>query len=270
MTKRIVRAMLLLVSLWAGVAFAAGEGATRFLFVGNSLSYVGNLPAVFDALCRANGHAVHSEMLVKGGATLADRMADASVAAHLAADHYDYLVLQERGGDLIGGFGETARQASLAATTDLVGVARQAGAQPLYLGTYQRLERSSVRLLAAERELGEQLNLPYVPVSSGLVRGLKDYPDLAWFARDGQHPGPDLTLLQAVQLYQVVYGTLPREQALDVAAPIYGISTTFFPPALASAKALAREPAADGHHYDAAVVRAVLTLLGREMLGARS
>ena len=135
MTNRIVRAMLLLVLLWAGAAFAAGESATRFLFVGNSLSYVGNLPAVFDALCRANGHAVHSEMLVEGGATLADRVQDASGAAHLVADHYDYLVLQERGGDLIGGFGEGG-QAGQPCRDGRSGRAPRAdtGTQPLYLG----------------------------------------------------------------------------------------------------------------------------------------
>ncbi|WP_417068624.1 hypothetical protein [Niveibacterium terrae] len=264
MNRHVARVVLLLVLLWGGAVLAAGEGETRFLFVGNSLSYVGNLPAVFDALCRANGHAVHSEMLVEGGATLADRVADSSVRLQLSAARYDYLVLQERGGDLIGGFGEEARLSSLAATTELTEIARRAGVQPLYLGTYQKLEAFSEQLVAAERELSGPLKLRFVPVSSGLVRGLRDYPELAWFARDGQHPGPDLTLLQAVRLYREVYGALPREQTLDVVAPIYGISTTFFPPALASMKALAREPAADRHHYDAATVRAVRILFGRE------
>lgn len=260
MNRHLVRIILCLALLWGGSALAAGESETRFLFVGNSLSYVGNLPAVFDALCRANGHEVHSEMLVEGGATLADRVADGSVASHLAAAHYDYLVLQERGGDLIDGFGEEARLASLAATADLAGAARKQGAQPVYLGTYQKLEPFSEQLVAAERELAEQLKLRFVPVSSGLVRGLNDYPDLAWFARDGQHPGSTLTLLQAVQLYRVVFGTFPREQALDVVAPIYGISTTFFPPALASARAIPREAAADHLGYDVRTVRAALVL----------
>lgn len=260
MNRPIARIVLLLALLWGGAAFAAGEGEARFLFVGNSLSYVGNLPAVFDALCRANGHEVHSEMLVEGGARLVDRVADSAVRLQLATVRYDYLVLQERGGDLIGGFGEEANLGSLAATTELTGIARQAGVQPIYLGTYQKLEAFSKLLVEAERELSEQLKLRFAPVSSGLIRGLRDSPDLGWFARDGQHPGPALTLLQAVQLYRAVYGALPREQGFDVVAPIYGISTTFFPPALASVKALVREPAADHLRYDEQAVRAALSL----------
>ena len=57
--------------------------ALRLLFVGNSLVYVGNLPAVFDALARRNGRSVQSDMLVKGGATLSDRLEDGSVESAL-------------------------------------------------------------------------------------------------------------------------------------------------------------------------------------------
>lgn len=52
----------------------------RLLFVGNSLTYVGNLPAVYSALAIDNGHAVASDMIVRGGATLSQRVDDGSVA----------------------------------------------------------------------------------------------------------------------------------------------------------------------------------------------
>ena len=57
----------------------------RVLFVGNSQLYVGNMPAVFAALASANGHPVASDMIVRGGASLADRVADGSIAAALRA-----------------------------------------------------------------------------------------------------------------------------------------------------------------------------------------
>ncbi len=69
---RTARAFLVLVLV---LATRSGACATdridrpelRVLFVGNSLVYVGNLPAVFDALARRNGRPVQSDMLVKGG-----------------------------------------------------------------------------------------------------------------------------------------------------------------------------------------------------------
>ena len=45
-------------------------------------------------------------------------------------------------------------------------------------------------------------------------------PDLPWYDADRMHPGPALTLLDAIQLYRAVHGRLP-EHGFSVAAPIY-------------------------------------------------
>ena len=83
------RWMLLLSLLVAGMQVPAGamqpEAAQRVLFVGNSLTYVGNLPATFAALANANDQRVHSAMIVQGGATLEQRVADGSVRQALAS-----------------------------------------------------------------------------------------------------------------------------------------------------------------------------------------
>lgn len=79
------RWMLLLSLLVAGMQVPAGAtqpaAPQRVLFVGNSLTYVGNLPATFAALANANDQRVHSAMIVQGGATLEQRVADGSVVA---------------------------------------------------------------------------------------------------------------------------------------------------------------------------------------------
>src|SRR5690606_7001500 len=83
---------------------------TRVLFVGNSLTYVGNLPAVFDALSHANNHGSRSDMIVAGGGTLTDRVDDGSVERALANGDYTHVVLQERGGDFMCSFGPASCQ----------------------------------------------------------------------------------------------------------------------------------------------------------------
>ena len=58
------RWMLLLSLLLAGMQVPAGATQPavpqRVLFVGNSLTYVGNLPATFAALANANGQHMHA------------------------------------------------------------------------------------------------------------------------------------------------------------------------------------------------------------------
>jgi hypothetical protein len=73
-------ALLLLAALLVGGVSAAASGVDErprmptapleVLFVGNSLTYVGNTPAVFDALTRASGRPSSSDMIVQGGAAL--------------------------------------------------------------------------------------------------------------------------------------------------------------------------------------------------------
>ncbi|HEV2607796.1 MAG TPA: hypothetical protein VGT79_07430, partial [Xanthomonadaceae bacterium] len=99
--------------------------------MGNSLTYVGNLPAVLGALAAANGRSLQADMIVKGGATLTERLGDGSVTRVLARRHYDFVVLQERGGDFLCGFEPTKCRDAKASTTALVRIARNASAEPL-------------------------------------------------------------------------------------------------------------------------------------------
>ena len=54
--------------------FAPGE-CVRVLFLGNSYTYVNDLPAVFRHLARAAGRNVETSMVASGGETLAQHAA---------------------------------------------------------------------------------------------------------------------------------------------------------------------------------------------------
>ncbi len=205
---------LLLVACVSGGATNHNKKSERILFVGNSLIYVGNVPAVYAALATANGHPVISDMIVRGGATLSQRVADGSVANALTAKTYTTLVLQERGGDLMGSFHPDARIKSQEATA-----AAEAG-------------------------------IPYIEVSEKLRHLRSVAPEMAWFAPDGMHPGKDLALLNAVLVYQTLQGALPKPEPLAVTAPIYASKSGLTealrqadaPPPLASTPAEAHYP----------------------------
>lgn len=199
--------------------------AHSVLFVGNSLTFVGNTPAVFDALAIANGTSVSSDMIVEGGATLTERLNDGSIASALAAKHYTDVVLQERGGDLMCAFGPSSCADSRKTIQAIVYMVRKAGAKAYLLGTYQENPRASEALVAAESDAAAQVGIPYLEVSRKLQTLRLAAPAMDWFAADGMHPGPALTLLNATLLHQALLGNSPQPDALVVNAPIYGITS---------------------------------------------
>ncbi len=219
--------LLALASLASCSSEGGGASKPRFevLFVGNSLTYVGNTPAVFDALATANGSAVASDMIVSGGATLTQRVKDGSVARGLAAKHYDAVVLQERGGDLMCSFGPSSCTDSRSAIKAIVALARSQGAKVYLLGTYQGNPMASKSLVEAESAAAAEAGIPYLEISEKLQGLRSDAPEIAWQAPDGMHPGPGLALLNATVLHEALLGTRPRAAPLTVAAPIYGTTS---------------------------------------------
>lgn len=216
----------LTVSLVLMLASCAGMDATEssddVLFVGNSLTYVGNLPAVFAALSSENGRPCTGDMIVRGGATLAQRVNDGSVARALEAKKYTALVLQERGGDLICAFGSGSCLDSRHAIQALADLGKSKGVMVVLLGTYQSSPVASRRLVESESSAAAEAQIAYIEVSETLQRLRIAAPELAWFAPDGMHPGKDLVLLNAILVQKAIRGTLPEPRALVVSAPIYG------------------------------------------------
>jgi len=194
----------------------------RVLFVGNSLTYYGNVPAVFAALAGANGKPIASDMIAKGGATLAERVADGSVARALDERKYTALVLQERGGDVTCSFGPESCIESRKAIKTLASLGKEKGVHVVLLGTFQGHPGASEHLVAAESSAPAEAGVPYIEVSNKLQRLRNLAPNLTWHAPDGVHPGKHLTLLNAILVHEALRGSLPKPEALTVSAPIYG------------------------------------------------
>lgn len=219
------KALLLFPLLFAAISCQSlntEDAPESVLFVGNSLTYYGNVPALYAALGTANGHPARSDMIVEGGATLTERVADGSVERALATGKYDALVIQERGGDLLCSFGPESCVESRAAIRKLARVADQQGVTVVMLGSYQPNPEVSLRLVEAESAAATESNVTYAEVSETLRQLTASAPQLAWFAADGMHPGKDLALLHAILVYRALHGALPDATPLQVDAPIYG------------------------------------------------
>jgi hypothetical protein len=204
------------------ISIVRKEQSERVLFVGNSITYVGNTPAIYSALSAVNGRPAISDKIVQGGATLTQRVADGSVAHALATRKYTALVLQERGGDLMCSFGPDSCIESREAIKALTSLAKAQGVTVVLLGTYQPHPVASRTLVEMESAAANEADISYAEVSGKLQQLRSVAPELTWFATDGVHPGKDLALLNAMAVYQSLHNSLPEPKSLRVTAPIYG------------------------------------------------
>jgi hypothetical protein len=194
----------------------------RVLFVGNSIIYTNNLPAVLHALIQTQrpDAEVRIDMFAKGGATLAETAADLRFRVALRNGHYDAVVLQERGGDAICAAnaearGETACREMIRGERDLADAVRRAGASVYFLGTYQPMPQASAALVEGERWLAARMPARYIETSQTWQALRGRLPDLHWLYAEGDsHPGPATTALLALRSYAALFGTDP--QAADI------------------------------------------------------
>lgn len=216
--------VLLLIPIYCG-ASSSREREARVLFIGNSLTYVGNTPAIYSAIAAVDGLEIKSDMIVRGGATLTERVADGAVARALASRKYAAIVLQERGGDLACFFGSESCLQSREAITALVKLAREHGAKVVLLGTYQPNPSASALLVEKESSVASEAHIPYIEVSEKLRVLQNTFPKLPWLAEDGMHPGAALALLNAMLIYRTLHESPPPDAPITVRAPIYRIKS---------------------------------------------
>lgn len=122
------------------------EKQQHFLFIGNSATYVNDLPGMLAALCAKLGIQITQKQIAFGGRFLKHHAADPAILEEIARG-YDAVFLQENGNAMIT---KEERAASEAACKILVDAAHQAGSQcyfyvrPPYgilLGSYQSFEQ---------------------------------------------------------------------------------------------------------------------------------
>jgi hypothetical protein len=260
-STRYVLVLAAILACFCSMARATGGTPLRVLFVGNSLTYVGNLPAVLESLASSNGKPLKADMIVKGGATLTQWLDSGAVQKALQAGHYDYVVLQERGNDFACGFGPQVCSDSLNALHALAKIVRDRRAKPILMGTYQIGHDASESLVSAESKAAHADDMPYVAVSGRLNLGRERAPYDNWFAKAG-HPGHALVLLESVLLYEQLYATPPQAKAFEVRAPMFVPGSKFAPPDPVSRPLPPEVPLAGGYDYPRDEVANAIALTG--------
>lgn len=225
--KTLSRASALLQVVFALLLFALAGGAVaagqprRILFIGNSLTYVNNLPAATASLAPPE---VEVDAFALPGAALSDDVGNPRVAELLTHGHYTDVVFQERGGEVVCNseacMDSAAFKATEHASVVLANMARHGGARVYYLGTWQLNPAVEPLLVRGERRTAEAMGARYIEIGETWVSLRRKDSQAAWLHTDGQHPGYATTALMAVRIWHAISGERPT-RAPCVGGPLY-------------------------------------------------
>jgi hypothetical protein len=215
--------LALVVAAAAGACSLAGgctgrDGCLRVLFLGNSYTYVNDLPGTFAALARAGGHRVEVGMVAAGGETLAGHVASADTTARLQPGRWDVVVLQEQSEIPADAHARQGGMEPAAAT--LAATIRGIGARPVLFETWAHeggwpedglagYDVMQAAIDAGYDEASAALSVPVVPVGAAWSAAHTARPDLPLWQSDGSHPTLEGTWLAAAVFYAALLGADP-------------------------------------------------------------
>jgi len=224
-----------LVALSLGAAALAGAGCqsapptcpasapvaacTRVLFLGNSYTYVNDLPSTFASLAASGKHQVQVAMVANGGETLSQHDSSAESLDRISSQHWDYVVLQEQSetpalaGSRDSGMYPAAR--TLAARIKSAGAvpmlfmtwAHRDGLPSAGLSTYEAMQRAIDQSYV---EIAHELSVPVAPVGYTWYIVRHDHPEIVLWQDDGSHPSSAGTYLGACVFYASIFRQSPE------------------------------------------------------------
>ena len=187
-----------------GVAEPGPSGGYRVLFIGNSLTYVNDLPGTVAQLAASADDTIAVQSVAKPNFALIDHANGKSNALEvIRAGGWDYVVLQQGPSAL-----PLSRDTLILATRLLDAEIRAAGGRSAVLMVWPELERFSVfddvRLsyqLAADTVGGV-----FLPAGEAWRTALAVDPGLSLYGPDGYHPAELGTYVAALVVYEGITG----------------------------------------------------------------
>ena len=174
------------------------------LFIGNSLTYYNDLPAMVEQLAEAAGDSVRVGMAARGNTAVIDHTVDGSEALdRIDGGHWTHVMLQQ--GPTPAGI---CRDTLIIAAMRLAPRIRAAGGRPAMFLPWARaafpqsLGPAAESATAAARAVGGTV----VPIGVAWREALEADPDLPLYGPDGYHPAPAGTLLAALTVYDRLAG----------------------------------------------------------------
>jgi hypothetical protein len=207
-------------------------GALRVLFVGNSHTFMNQMPALIAELAAAapGARPFFFRMEAPGGAKLIEHVQNGRVQVLLAEQAFDFVVLQEQ--QQWPSFAQSQRQREFEAPAITLDVmVRAAGAKTLLFMTWARregdrpnrvddtYEQMQARVHEGYRDAARALDVPVVGVGLVWREVVRTHPDLALWQPDGSHASLAGSYLAACVFFKAMYGRSPEGNAYTAGLP---------------------------------------------------
>jgi len=202
-----------------GLDVAQGQPVIRILFIGNSYTYVNDLPRMLEKLASHEAKPIKADSSTLPGATLADIWKKGDALKAIQTGNWDYVVLQEHSQLGSHDYSKTTGIVEIADPADFYASARlfdaeikKVGAKTLFYLTWARKGQfqSQPLLTDAYTSIGKELGDDVVPVGLAWENALDARPNLVLHQNDGSHPTPDGTYLTACVFYAKIYNKSPE------------------------------------------------------------
>ena len=197
----------------------------RVLFIGNSLTYAGDLPAIIQGLARTAGVDLVYEQHTPGGWRLLNQAADPQVHALLGRGGWDAVVLQEQSEwpafsdeqvksgiePYAAALAAEARAASPSVRLLLYETPARRDGDPENVAAYPELatyEGMQARIDRTYQRLGALLRGTVVPAGEAWRIARREHPEIALYA-DPVHPGRIGAYLIACVFHATLLGRSP-------------------------------------------------------------
>ena len=191
---------------------------TRVLFIGDSYTYVNDLPTTFGDLAWSAGYRVDTETLATGGETLAGHVADPATGQAIMSQAWNTVVLQDQSESPAN---PSSQQSEMyPAVTQLVAMIRNAGAEPMLFLTWGHesgwpedglTSYTSMQSAIDQGYLGiaGHLSVPIAPVGAAWEAVNAAQANAQLWQGDGVHPTTSGTYLAACVFYVAIFHRSP-------------------------------------------------------------
>jgi len=178
------------------------------LFIGNSLTYVNDLPATVAAIAQSVGDTIRFATEAGPNLALIDHLQGGSAAvAQIKLGGWEYVVLQQ--GPTPAGI---CRDSLVLWTQMFAPYIRAAGAKPALLMTWPIVgvgpPFDDVRV--SFQQASQAVNGVFMPAGEAWRAALRMDSTLPLYGGDGFHPSPMGTFLAALEIYERITGRDPR------------------------------------------------------------
>lgn len=188
-------------------------GTIRVLFVGNSLTYTNDLPAMVGRVAAAIGAHIETESMAYPNYALIDHWNEGFVQERIRTGNFDYVVLQQGPSSL-----PLNRDTLRLATALFNPVIRASGARPALFAVWPEVERFGVFPDVAESYYlaAQDVGGVYLPVGNTWLYTFDNQPDAPLYGSDGYHPGVAGTYAAAAVMVATFTARDAETLSLDV------------------------------------------------------